>query len=86
MSVEILMRLLIGHLLNKEWESIFGNKDPIEIENPISSEQSVLKVNFSWRFVICSKKIIIKVSKLFLFLSLDLFSGKIKKFYKEIIL
>ena len=29
--------------VNKEWESIFGNKDPIEIENPISSEQSVLR-------------------------------------------
>ena len=32
--------------VNKEWESIFGNKDPIEIENPISSEQSVLRSNF----------------------------------------
>ena len=31
--------------VNKEWESIFGNKDPIEIENPISSEQSVLRSN-----------------------------------------
>ena len=29
--------------VNKEWESIFGNKDPIEIENPISSEQSILR-------------------------------------------
>ena len=31
--------------VNKEWEIIFGNKDPIEIENPISSEQSVLRSN-----------------------------------------
>ena len=31
--------------VNEEWESIFGNKDPIEIENPISSEQSVLRSN-----------------------------------------
>ena len=31
--------------VNKEWELIFGNKDPIEIENPISSEQSVLRSN-----------------------------------------
>ena len=29
--------------VNKEWESIFGNKDPIEIENPISLEQSILR-------------------------------------------
>ena len=45
LSVEILMRLLIGHSLLEEWEIIFGNKDPIEIENPISSEQSVLRSN-----------------------------------------
>ena len=31
--------------VNKEWEIIFGNKDPIEIENPISSQQSVLRSN-----------------------------------------
>jgi phenylalanyl-tRNA synthetase beta chain len=31
--------------VNKEWENIFSNKDPIEIENPISSEQSVLRSN-----------------------------------------
>ncbi|MFL2650193.1 MAG: phenylalanine--tRNA ligase subunit beta [Alphaproteobacteria bacterium] len=31
--------------VNNEWEIIFGNKDPIEIENPISSEQSVLRSN-----------------------------------------
>ena len=31
--------------VNKQWENIFGNEDPIEIENPISSEQSVLRSN-----------------------------------------
>lgn len=31
--------------VNKEWEGLFGNRDPIEIENPISSEQSVLRSN-----------------------------------------
>jgi phenylalanyl-tRNA synthetase beta chain len=31
--------------VNNEWENIFSNKDPIEIENPISSEQSVLRSN-----------------------------------------
>ena len=31
--------------VNTEWEKIFNNHDPIEIENPISSELSVLRSN-----------------------------------------
>ena len=62
----------------------FGNKDPIEIENPISSEQSF------WSLLVGGLLSVVKNNNkgkqnVSIF-ELGLFSDMIKKFYKEITL
>ena len=86
MLVEILMRLLIGHSLIKNGKVFLDNKDPIEIENPISSEQSVLRSNLVGGLLSVVKKNNNKGKQTVSIFEFGPIFSHDKKIFKEIIL